>query len=45
MTDMDTLLFFDKNPRALPIYEALEDILYQLFPNAHKRVQKTQAAG
>lgn len=42
MTDMDTLLFFDKNPRALPIYEALEDILYQLFPNAHKRVQKTQ---
>ena len=39
---MDTLLFFDKNPRALPIYEALEDILYQLFPNAHKRVQKTQ---
>lgn len=42
MTDMDTLLFFDKNPRALPIYEAFEDILYQLFPNAHKRVQKTQ---
>ncbi len=42
MTDMDTLLFFDKNPRALPIYEALEDILYQLFPNVHKRVQKTQ---
>jgi predicted transport protein len=44
ITEMDaaTLLFFDKNPLALPLYEAFEEKLFALFPETHKRVQKTQ---
>lgn len=40
--DLDTLLFFDKNPAALPLFTALEDALFARFPDAQKRVQKTQ---
>ena len=42
IVDTDTLLFFDKNPSALPLYEVLETKIYALFPEAKKRVQKTQ---
>jgi hypothetical protein len=42
IVDTDTLLFFDKNPSALPLYEVLETKTYALFPAAKKRVQKTQ---
>ena len=40
--DLDTLLFFDRHPSALPLYQAFESILYASFPNVNKRVQKTQ---
>ena len=40
--DLDTLLFFDKNPAALPLFTALEDAIFARFPAAQKRVQKTQ---
>ena len=40
--DTDTLLFFDQNPSALPLYEVFETKLYELFPAAKKKVQKTQ---
>jgi hypothetical protein len=41
-TGADTLLFFSKHPSALPVYSALEAILYEQFPEMQKRVQKTQ---
>ena len=41
-TDIETLQFFDKQPAAWPLYEAFETMLYEQFPDAHKRVQKTQ---
>ncbi len=40
--DTDTLLFFDKNPSALLLYEEFETKIFELFPAAKKRVQKTQ---
>ncbi len=40
--DMETLLFFEKNPSALPLYEIFEARLYDLFPAAKKKVMKTQ---
>jgi len=40
--DLDTLLFFDEHRAALPLFEALEDKLYERFPETKKRVQKTQ---
>ena len=40
--DTDTLLFFNEHPGALPVFAALEEALYSLFPEAKKRVQKTQ---
>ena len=40
--DADTLLFFDAHPAALPLYARLEETLLRLFPDAGKRVQKTQ---
>ena len=40
--DADTLLFFDKSPLALPVYEVFETRLYELFPYIQKKVQKTQ---
>ena len=42
MPDMDTLLFFNGRPEALPLYERLEALLYESFPLVNKRVQKTQ---
>lgn len=40
--DTDTLLFFGGHPAALPLLEALEEKLAARFPEAEKRVQKTQ---
>lgn len=40
--DLDTLLFFDGHQDALPLFAALEDKLFVCFPEAKKRVQKTQ---
>jgi len=40
--DLDTLLFFDAQPAALPLFLALEEKLLARFPEARKRVQKTQ---
>ena len=41
-SDADTLLFFNNHGAALPIYEALEVVLYEKWPETKKRVQKTQ---
>lgn len=41
-TDADSLLFFNEHPAALPLFQALEEKLFQLCPQAEKRVQKTQ---
>ena len=41
-SDADTLLFFNNHGAALPIYEALEAVLYEKWPETKKRVQKTQ---
>ncbi len=38
----DTLLFSNEHPKALPIYEHLEETIYDRFPVVNKRVQKTQ---
>ena len=40
--DPDTLLFFDAQPAALPLFLTLEEKLFARFPEAQKRVQKTQ---
>ena len=40
--DADTLLFFNEYPKALPIYDHLEETIYDRFPVVNKRVQKTQ---
>lgn len=40
--DTDTLRFFEGHPAALPLYEAFEGKLYEMFPETGKRVQKTQ---
>ncbi len=40
--DGETLLFFDKQPSALPIYEYFAARLYEQFPDTKRRVQKTQ---
>ena len=40
--DADTLLFFDAHPSALPLFAALEETILRCFPEAQKRVQKTQ---
>ena len=41
-TDGDTLLFFAGHAAALPLYGRLEEKVFTLFPEAQKRVQKTQ---
>ena len=38
----DTLMFFSGHDAALGLYEAFEQVLYEAFPDAGKRVQKTQ---
>ena len=40
--DADVLLFFNSHPAALPLFEALEERLYAAFPEARRRVHKTQ---
>ena len=40
--NLETLLFFETHPEALPLYEAFESTLYALLPDIGKRVQKTQ---
>ena len=40
--DIDTQLFFDKQPSAFPLFEHFEAMLYEQFPVVNKRVQKTQ---
>ena len=40
--DIDTLLFFDKHPDALPLYLRFEEALRSVSPHLEKRVQKTQ---
>lgn len=39
---MDTGLFFDKRPEALPIYKALEDKILADIQNVEIKAQKTQ---
>ena len=41
-TDMDTLLFFEGRPRELALYLRFEELLRAAFPEAERRVQKTQ---
>ena len=41
-TDSDTLMFFDAHPKALPLYQAFEELLLDTFSPVNKRVQKTQ---
>ena len=40
--DGDTLLFFENHSAALPLYGRMEEKIFALFPEAQKRVQKTQ---
>ena len=40
--DLDTLLFFDAHRPALELFDALEEKIMERFPEAKKRVQKTQ---
>ena len=40
--ELDSLLFFNAQPDALPLFLALEEKLFARFPEARKRVQKTQ---
>ena len=40
--DVETLLFFEKQPSALSIYECFVKRLYEQFPDTKRRVQKTQ---
>lgn len=42
MKDLDTILFFDKNPEALPIYQLLEERILSEIENVNIKVQKTQ---
>ena len=41
-TQQDALLFFDRCPKAFPLYAAFEARLLSLFPDTSIRVQKTQ---
>ncbi len=40
--DVETLLFFEKQPSALSIYECFAERLYERFPDTKRSVQKTQ---
>ncbi len=40
--DGDTFLFFADHAAALPLYACLEEKIGEMFPEAGKRVQKTQ---
>ncbi len=39
---VDERFFFDDHPEAVPLYEAFAEKLYEMFPAASMRVQKTQ---
>ena len=41
-TRQDTLMFFDNHPAAVPLYEAFEAKLLEIFPLTTIRVQKTK---
>ncbi len=41
-TLQDSLIFFDKQPTALPLYQAFEARLLAVFPKTKIRVQKSQ---
>ena len=38
----DTLMFFDKSPEVLPLYRAVERMIYAKFEDISIKVQKTQ---
>lgn len=40
--DLNTILFFDKHPDALTLYEAFTDAVKTMYPDTEIRVQKTQ---
>ena len=40
--DLNTILFFDKHPDALTLYEAFTDAVTTMYPDTEIRVQKTQ---
>ena len=40
--DLNTILFFDKQPDALTLYEAFTDAVTTMYPDTEIRVQKTQ---
>lgn len=40
--DADTLLFFEQQPAALPLYEAFYDAVLKRHPDARIKIQKTQ---
>ncbi len=40
--EIDTLLFFNEHPGAVPLYASLEETIFRLFPTVTKRVRKTQ---
>ena len=40
--DAETILFFDRHPDVLPLYQDFEELLFDSFPVVNKRVQKTQ---
>ena len=40
--DLDTIMFFDKQPDALPLYEAFADAVVRLCLDVEIRVQKSQ---
>ncbi len=41
-SDPDTMMFFDGHHGAFPLYTALEAVIMEKYPDAKKRVQKTQ---
>jgi len=38
----DTLMFFNEHPKAVPLYDCLEETIFGVFPVVNKRVRKTQ---
>ena len=40
--DLNTILFFEKHPDALTLYEAFTDAVTTMYPDTEIRVQKTQ---
>lgn len=40
--DADTLMFFEQQPDALPLYEAFSEAVLKRYPDTKIKVQKTQ---